>query len=563
MKKSRIKNAIMGAVCFCLVALSVMAILGFLLKYQSNTKRMEWNDGWSVSVNGGELQSGKELPDYKFANLCKGDTVELVNVVPEDIPRGQTVSFLIHLSTVEAFVDDELVYSYGLEYAKKDQLVGSGYHYISIPEDAGGKEIVIRIGICEDNAFTNVLSPYMDDIQGQFENMAKFNMLGIGVGSFLAILGIVLMLISGVAICYNSDFTRLIYIGAFSFLMGLWTLCSLKVLQIFNINMATNTVTEYLTLYFAPVAFCLLIADVRKDGTPWRRQMVLGVALLLFLFAVVTTVLQITNLAHYPEFLGYFHVFGAISLLVVIISSVEKKRKVDRSAMAMYVGICFLILTVLWELLRFNIQKYILQENEWLNVSILPVGTMIFIICVLVGYIFHLYAFMVDSAEREWLTERAYKDELCGLANRTKCNEVFDELNVQDKDYAFINIDLNGLKSVNDSQGHLAGDRLLKEYAQILQDVFHGIGQVFRISGDEFLVIILEEQFPYIDQCLNRMVKLEKRRSADLPFVIDSSYGVAKHSECMEGMTERVYTLADQRMYEMKTKKKINRRLRK
>ena len=135
-------------------------------------------------------------------------------------------------------------------------------------------------------------------------------------------------------------------------------------------------------------------------------------------------------------------------------------------------------------------------------------------------------------------------------------------MNRQNQDYAFINLDMNGLKGVNDSLGHMAGDQLLKEFAQILQAAFRDIGQVFRMSGDEFLVIIREEQFPQIDQCLNRMVKMEKRRSADLPFIIDSSYGVAKHSECMDGMTERVYTLADQRMYEMKTKKKINRRLR-
>ena len=121
---------------------------------------------------------------------------------------------------------------------------------------------------------------------------------------------------------------------------------------------------------------------------------------------------------------------------------------------------------------------------------------------------------------------------------------------------------MNGLKTINDSLGHTKGDELLQEFAKILQSAFDGVGDVFRMGGDEFLVIVREDKFSQMDQCLNRMVKLEQRRSGELSYTIDSSYGVAKRSECPGEMTEKVYSMADQRMYEMKTKKKINRRLR-
>ena len=96
----------------------------------------------------------------------------------------------------------------------------------------------------------------------------------------------------------------------------------------------------------------------------------------------------------------------------------------------------------------------------------------------------------------------------------------------------------------------------------ILQTVFKNIGEVFRMGGDEFLVVVRQDQFPQIDQCLNRMVRMEKRRSGELSFVIDSAYGVAKSTECPNEKVQKVYMLADERMYEMKTKQKINRRLR-
>ncbi|MDD6194090.1 MAG: GGDEF domain-containing protein [Lachnospiraceae bacterium] len=563
MKKSRVKQAIMAIISVVIVTFFIMIIMGMLWQHQKTTENKEWIDGWSVSVNGDTPQSGKPLPEYKFSELGIGDEVVMTNRLPEEMPRNQILSFLTYLSTVEVTVDGEVVYSYGEEYARKKQLVGSGYHYISIPDGSGGKELVIRMEIREDKAFTNILTPTISDTEEIYEDFAKRNMLGICVGMFLTLLGIVLMFVSGVAFCYNRTFARLIYIGAFSFLVGVWSMCNMKVLQVFHVDLAANTTTEYLTLYFAPVAFGLLIADVRKGGTQWRRQVVLGVSLLLLLFAVVTTFLQFLNIEHYPSFLGYFHVFGAASLVIVAVSSFDKTKKMDRATWSLYAGIGSLLFTVALDLVRFNLQKYVLQDNEWLTISVIPLGALLFIVFLLISYVFYIYSILVDKAEREWLTERAYRDELCGIYNRTKCNEVFDELNKQNRDYAFVNIDMNGLKGVNDSLGHLAGDQLLKEFAQILQAAFRDIGQVFRMSGDEFMVIIREEQFPQIDQCLNRMVKMEKRRSADLPFIIDASYGVAKHSECMDGMTERVYTLADQRMYEMKTKKKINRRLRK
>lgn len=562
MKTSRITRGILATLSVICVVGFIALIMGMLWQNQRTTSQIKWIEGWSVSVNGNTPQTGKDLPEYKFSELRIGDEVVMTNYLPEGMQRNQTLSFLTYLSTVEVTVNGEVVYSYGQEYAKKNKLVGSGYHYVNIPENSGGEEIVIRMEIREDKAFTNILTPTLSEGISAYENFAKRNVVEICVGMFLTLLGIVLMVVSGVAICYNRNFNRLIYIGAFSFLMGIWSMCYMKVFQLFHVDLAANTTTEYLTLYFAPVAFGLLIADVRKGGTAWRRQVVLGVSLLLMLFAVVTTVLHFLNIEHFPRFLGYFHVFGAASLVIVAISAIDKKKKLDQATWALYIGIGALLFTVALDLVRFNLQKYVLQDNEWLTISVIPLGALLFIVCLLISYIFYIYGSLVDKAEKEWLTERAYRDELCGLYNRTKCNEVFDELNRQNQDYAFINLDMNGLKGVNDSLGHMAGDQLLKEFAQILQAAFRDIGQVFRMSGDEFLVIIREEQFPQIDQCLNRMVKMEKRRSADLPFIIDSSYGVAKHSECMDGMTERVYTLADQRMYEMKTKKKINRRLR-
>lgn len=563
MKKSKWKRRIMACCCAILTFCAILSVLWLLSRNQVRDSELELADGWTVAVNGKVQEPQMPMQDYRFEKLQIDDRVVLTNRLPEKLDRHQTMTFLLYLSAIDVKLDDEVIYSYGSEYAEKNWLVGSGYHFIDLPDDAAGKEIEISINVREPNAFTSLSTPKIASTKTAYQIFAKGNLIGTGVCMFLSILGAVLLIVSSVAVCYTRAFVRLVYIGAFSFLMGIWSLCNMKILQIFHVDLASNTTTEYLTLYVAPIAFILLLAEIRRESALWRRQVAYGVAALLTLFAAVTTALQFSNIEHYPRFLGYFHLFGAISLFLAGVTSIDKKHKVDKSSMTLYIGIMLLSLSVVLDLIRFNLQKYFLQEYEWLTYSVIPIGALIFIVLLLISYIFYVYNILVEKAEKDWLIERAYHDELCGIYNRNKCNEVFNKLNDNERDYALVNLDLNGLKIVNDTYGHAQGDLLLKEFAGILQISFKDIGEVYRMGGDEFLVVIKEEQFPQIDQCLARMVKLEKRRSSELPFVIDSSYGVAKRSECPGEKTEKVYTLADQRMYEMKTKKKINRRLRK
>ena len=69
--------------------------------------------------------------------------------------------------------------------------------------------------------------------------------------------------------------------------------------------------------------------------------------------------------------------------------------------------------------------------------------------------------------------------ELCGAADGGPCPK------------GVVFADLNGLKYVNDHQGHIAGDLLLKNAAMILQSTFIG-DEIYRVGGDEFLVLLHE-----------------------------------------------------------------------
>ena len=112
-----------------------------------------------------------------------------------------------------------------------------------------------------------------------------------------------------------------------------------------------------------------------------------------------------------------------------------------------------------------------------------------------------LQFFIISSLERkkekEYLKYLSYRDMLTKLYNRNRYIEV---LNIYKKqkltDTGVAYIDLNGLKKINDQKGHEAGDRLIRDAASIIAEIFPE--QVYRIGGDEFVVIstgIFEEDF--------------------------------------------------------------------
>ena len=88
------------------------------------------------------------------------------------------------------------------------------------------------------------------------------------------------------------------------------------------------------------------------------------------------------------------------------------------------------------------------------------------------------------------LEEMSTSDMLTGVFNRNAMLRRMDELISRDggEPFGIINLDLNGLKVVNDRDGHDAGDALLAQAAGVLKKVFRR-GDLFRAGGDEFIVI--------------------------------------------------------------------------
>jgi len=85
------------------------------------------------------------------------------------------------------------------------------------------------------------------------------------------------------------------------------------------------------------------------------------------------------------------------------------------------------------------------------------------------------------------LQQMSYTDQLTGFGNRYAMNEDVEHM-AEGESIGVIFCDVTGLKQVNDTQGHVAGDKLILSACDSLRRVFAGY-KLFRIGGDEFLVL--------------------------------------------------------------------------
>lgn len=107
-----------------------------------------------------------------------------------------------------------------------------------------------------------------------------------------------------------------------------------------------------------------------------------------------------------------------------------------------------------------------------------------------------------EKEKEEKLLYNSYIDELTGLYNRKMYVEDVDgesnsslieganSVDINKDDFAFISFDLNGLKNINDTKGHAAGDELLKAAAYCMSKCIGKNGRVYRTGGDEFIALV-------------------------------------------------------------------------
>lgn len=152
------------------------------------------------------------------------------------------------------------------------------------------------------------------------------------------------------------------------------------------------------------------------------------------------------------------------------------------------------------------------------------------------------------------LRELVDKDTLTHLYNRRYFEAELGQLDRRNiENLAILLLDIDGLKFVNDTLGHLMGDQVIVSASQVISRSFQAMGIVSRVGGDEFAVIIKHHNPENIEMVLKKMNKhLEYLNELpDATFKISLSYGYSYHAAGLVN-TGFLFQEADNNMYQNK-----------
>lgn len=210
-----------------------------------------------------------------------------------------------------------------------------------------------------------------------------------------------------------------------------------------------------------------------------------------------------------------------------------------------------------------------LDVNEWTVIILVPQSEVLVELGeytrmqVLNVMVVVLLILLVAKIMYNWLynEHKAYTDGLTKIFNRAKCDLVLKKIDKDNKSrIILICFDLNNFKKINDLEGHAAGDKMLQDFAKILNNVFGKIGLVSRIGGDEFLVLLKNATDKEIEDCIhtmNRRIDLYNRHFYDnKKLKLSTAYGIAIKERNELTSVNILKKRADSEMYKNKYKDK-------
>ncbi len=553
-KKSNHKKIILlGIITFIIMLLAWAGIC--IMRGMKEKTTIVLDDGWTVKVND-KTYTDVDLATFTFRGLKRYDDIEISRVITDDLTDGYTVRVKAQFCSVQAYAGVREIFSFGTEEIKNNRFLGSGYVFIRLPYDMQGKNLKIRFIVNEDDSMTDIGSIRLEKSDAILRTYANRNATSVYLNSFIMIFGVALIILGFSVRRRGKDYLTLILIGAFSVLIGHWSNCQGKIYEIFSDRITMLSVHEFICLYTAPIPMAVYIWQ-RHKGEGGTKETVLKLAIAVtVIFDVTACILHVTNVARFPRTLGVFHLTGAICLVAIIAVCVTHIKKDRMSDLVINLAFFQVAAAAFLDIFRLNIQKRFLPNMDIITeVSFLPMGVIIFITMLTAGYLFNIYETVLSEAEREALTRIAYHDTLTGIYNRAKADQKFEELDATDSAAAMVNFDVNGLKYVNDNFGHEEGDKLLKNVAGIIEKCFGEIGTYYRMSGDEFLSIIVDpEGITNVEGAAAKFEEELKIASENSRYVISVSYGISYRKKGEKKSMQEVYSEADDKMYVMKEK---------
>ena len=558
MKKSLLSITLTSLIFIAFAVIAYFALENSL--NESSTLLITEDREWDLQLN-----------DNSYAHLSNSEIIALVRTsFHKNMTMTLSTSFSYDASAMDfptlfypanhvdlaVYLDDMLLFD-STEKVSNTCTYGFGFYTIALPkQNYENAVLTFEITASDDYHYNSVEPPLVGEYTDILFFQTRKQIAPLAVGTYMIVFGVALIILCLIFYKIFSMLRELLYSGILMTFLGLWCLSSCGI-SAFFLSPSLVYLLKYASLYCAITIFLPYLNSIHSINRP---KLIFGMTTtflsltLVAIFLHLNTTFNIDRLFPLYMFYTIFDLILLIYLDVHCIFQKEGSKSVLYTFLSISIFAVFIVLdnVILFQDINFIPSKYFLLQ------TITAIGAFVFIVVQLLNFLLFTIENEKLESKNHHLNVLAYTDAMTNLANRAFVDAKMSELDANpSEDYCIISLDLNGLKEVNDTYGHDAGDKLLITFAYILNDTFGDLGLTARNGGDEFVVILHDITIEKLDTLLLMLNIRLAHLDANEPLVNHSvAFGYAFHHEFPGESAHTILMAADKRMYKTKNRQK-------
>lgn len=210
----------------------------------------------------------------------------------------------------------------------------------------------------------------------------------------------------------------------------------------------------------------------------------------------------------------------------------------------------------------FIVNQQVLLSNRVNGITAVGIGFLVSLIIWHYNYVNIIQRRHIESQQKQ-LMEMAYYDSLTGLPNRRFFHKAIEKeyssIKYNGHESVIIILDIDNFKNINDTYGHLVGDKVLEQISGILKENTRKTDIISRFGGEEFIILMPDTSLDEGSEFAERLRKIIMKKIftvGSFNLRLTASFGVSLLNNLDNENFEHCYSLADRALYLAKRKGK-------
>ena len=456
--------------------------------------------------------------------------------------RNNTLIFYTNHQEVHAYIAGELVYSLEKEESIFGRTPGAMWNVLSLPLDA--EEIRIEVTQVFPDISKQAMEFQLGNGTEMLRSVVSSSVIDLIICLSILLIGLVLHAYWMLVFRKTNEQREVLYLGLFAIIFGIWAFGETQFAVHVFYNRAFWSYMAFTCLMTMCLPFLYFIREFLETEDKYIHKWIAGY---IILETIVGQFLHLTGIASVKETVMFTManiIFTMLYLFYAIIAAIKNKKN-KRKIVANIAGLLALCVTAIADMGGYFVN---VAESNQLG----KLGFLVYAIILGMETARVAQERVEENHKAEIYREMAVKDFPTGCYNRNAYAED-TSIGMKLTGVQLITFDLNNLKVCNDTKGHMAGDKYIADAAHMIQEVFKGLGKVYRIGGDEFCVIargVSEEIILERREALRTAIKQYRQKNSDEGFGIACGY--ATFDPSIDKDIEETRHRADLLMYENK-----------